>query len=85
MLFVGHNVYSQTAGTLFQNKKWPDLHPGEKTTTEAFRITTIQPGYYDVNSLATEVATALTQNSIVHNAYTCVYGTALGRYEINNA
>ena len=31
----------------------------------AFRIATLAPGYYDVNSLATEIARVLTQGSIL--------------------
>ena len=31
----------------------------------SYRISTLQPGYYDVNSLATEIARALTQNSVL--------------------
>ena len=50
-----------------------------------FRVATLRPGYYDVSSLATEIARALTQDSILASPYTCVYSATLGRYEIGNA
>ena len=50
-----------------------------------FRVAILRPGYYDANSLATEIARALTQDSVMASPYTCVYGATLGRYEISNA
>ena len=39
----------------------------------AFRIAILRPGYYDVNSLATEIARALTQDSFgAQPLYVCV-------------
>ncbi len=49
-----------------------------------FRIATIAPGYYDVNSLAMAIAAALTKDSIVISPYTCTYNDRLGRYEVSN-
>ena len=49
-----------------------------------YRVAILGPGYYDVNSLATEIARALTQNSVVVSPYTCSYSATLGRYEISN-
>ena len=50
----------------------------------SYRAAILGPGYYDVNSLAIEIARALTQDSVVASPYTCVYNTTLGRYEISN-
>ena len=42
------------------------LYIREQTAGEGtYRIATLAPGYYDVNSLATEIARALTQNSVL--------------------
>ena len=51
----------------------------------ATRIAVLGPGYYDVNSLATEIARALTQDSNVAAPYTCSYSATKGRFEISNA
>ena len=50
----------------------------------AFRIAVLGPGYYDVNSLATEIARALTQDSMMLSPYACVYSATTGRFEISN-
>ena len=45
----------------------------ESTGVFTFRVATLRPGYYDVSSLATEIARALTQDSILTSPiYMCV-------------
>ena len=57
----------------------------EASGVGTYRIAILRPGYYEVNGLATEIARALTQDSVMASPYTCVYGATLGRYEISNA
>ena len=57
----------------------------ENATEDVLRVATISPGYYDVNSLATAIAEALTRDSVVSSAYACSYDATIGRYVIRNA
>ena len=49
----------------------------ESTGVGYFRVAILRPGYYDANSLATEIARALSQDSVMASPYTCVYGATL--------
>ena len=48
------------------------------------KIARLNSGYYNIESLATEIARAMTEVSFLPQAYVVSYNSTLGRYEFNN-
>ena len=48
------------------------------------QIARLSPGYYNIDTLATEIARAMTEVSFLPQAYVVNYNSRLGRYEFNN-
>ena len=51
---------------------------------DSYRICTLSEGYYDVLTMDTEIAVALTRNSALTNPYTCAYNATIGKFEVTN-
>ena len=47
-------------------------------------VARLSPGYYDIQSLATEIARAMNEVSFLPNEYNVTYNSKLGRYEFLN-
>ena len=48
------------------------------------QIARLSPGYYNIDTLATEIARAMTEVSFLPQGYVVNYNSRLGRYEFNN-
>ena len=48
------------------------------------KIARLNPGYYNIDTLATEIARAMTEVSFMPQGYLVNYNSQLGRYEFSN-
>ena len=48
------------------------------------RVARLNPGYYNIDTLATEIARAMTEVSFLPQAYVVGYNSRIGRYEFTN-
>ena len=48
------------------------------------KIARLNPGYYNIDTLATEIARAMTEVSFLPEGYVVNYNSQLGRYEFSN-